>query len=205
MAGLVIHEARSIPEPRQTFSFHGFRFEVLRKQRNRIAALRITPLAAPHGGAPARSARTERRRLATEAPLRRRQATPDVVAGFTRRLYKRPDIGQRPTRGLDVLEQSRRRPMALAGTGALGPGAARPAAARRSRGYNPPRSGGPWQADPGRDRRRRQRVRRREQLYSCCSPLSSSGSPGERSIRFSRARSASISCSAATPARRPPA
>ena len=45
VAGLVIHEARSIPEPRQTFSFHGFRFEVLRKQRNRIAALRITPLA----------------------------------------------------------------------------------------------------------------------------------------------------------------
>ena len=45
MAGLVIHEACSIPEPRQTFSFPGFRFEVLRKQRNRIAAQRITPLA----------------------------------------------------------------------------------------------------------------------------------------------------------------
>jgi Mg2+/Co2+ transporter CorB len=45
VAGLVIHEARSIPEPRQTFSFHDFRFEVLRKQRNRIAALRISPLA----------------------------------------------------------------------------------------------------------------------------------------------------------------
>ena len=45
VAGLVTHEARAIPEPRQTFSFHGFRFEVLRKQRNRIAALRITPLA----------------------------------------------------------------------------------------------------------------------------------------------------------------
>ena len=29
VAGLVIHEARAIPEPRQTFSFHGFRFEVL--------------------------------------------------------------------------------------------------------------------------------------------------------------------------------
>ncbi len=47
VAGLVIHEARSIPEPKQTFSFHGFRFEVLRRQRNRIAALRITPLAPP--------------------------------------------------------------------------------------------------------------------------------------------------------------
>ena len=50
VAGLVIHEARSIPEPRQTFSFYGFRFEVLRKQRNRIAALRITPLAARETG-----------------------------------------------------------------------------------------------------------------------------------------------------------
>jgi Mg2+/Co2+ transporter CorB len=45
IAGLVIHEARAIPEPKQTFSFHGMRFEVLRRQRNRIAALRIAPLA----------------------------------------------------------------------------------------------------------------------------------------------------------------
>ena len=44
IAGLVIHEARSIPEPGQNFTFHGFRFHVLRKQRNRITALRITPL-----------------------------------------------------------------------------------------------------------------------------------------------------------------
>jgi Mg2+/Co2+ transporter CorB len=45
IAGLVIHEARSIPEPGQTFTFHGFRFRVLRRNRNRITALRITPLA----------------------------------------------------------------------------------------------------------------------------------------------------------------
>ncbi|MGL4287774.1 MAG: HlyC/CorC family transporter, partial [Phreatobacter sp.] len=44
IAGLVIHEARSIPETGQTFTFHGFRFHVLRKQRNRITALKITPL-----------------------------------------------------------------------------------------------------------------------------------------------------------------
>jgi len=44
IAGLVIHESRSIPEPGQTFTFHGFRFHVLRKNRNRITALRITPL-----------------------------------------------------------------------------------------------------------------------------------------------------------------
>jgi Mg2+/Co2+ transporter CorB len=40
----VIHEARSIPEPGQSFTFHGFRFNVLRRERNRITALRITPL-----------------------------------------------------------------------------------------------------------------------------------------------------------------
>ena len=45
IAGLVIHEARSIPEPGQSFTFHGFRFRVLRRERNRITALRITPLA----------------------------------------------------------------------------------------------------------------------------------------------------------------
>jgi Mg2+/Co2+ transporter CorB len=44
IAGLVIHEARIIPEPGQAFVFHGFRFQVLRKNRNRITALRITPL-----------------------------------------------------------------------------------------------------------------------------------------------------------------
>jgi Mg2+/Co2+ transporter CorB len=44
IAGLVIHEARSIPEVGQSFTFHGFRFRVQRKHRNRITALRITPL-----------------------------------------------------------------------------------------------------------------------------------------------------------------
>lgn len=44
IAGLVIHEARTIPEAGQVFTFHGFRFEVLRKQRNRITALRVTPV-----------------------------------------------------------------------------------------------------------------------------------------------------------------
>jgi CBS domain containing-hemolysin-like protein len=44
IAGLVIHEARSIPEPGQSFVFYGFRFEVLRRMRNRITVLRVTPL-----------------------------------------------------------------------------------------------------------------------------------------------------------------
>jgi len=44
IAGLVIHEARSIPDVGQSFTFHGFRFRVLRRERNRITALRIQPL-----------------------------------------------------------------------------------------------------------------------------------------------------------------
>jgi Mg2+/Co2+ transporter CorB len=44
IAGVVIHESRSIPEAGQSFTFHGFRFHVLRKTRNRITALRVTPL-----------------------------------------------------------------------------------------------------------------------------------------------------------------
>jgi len=44
IAGLVIHEAQTIPEPGQTFTFHGYRFEVLRKSRNKITALRVKPV-----------------------------------------------------------------------------------------------------------------------------------------------------------------
>ena len=44
VAGLVIHEARAIPEVGQSFTFHGFRFRVLEKERNRITRLHITPL-----------------------------------------------------------------------------------------------------------------------------------------------------------------
>ena len=43
IAGLVIHEARAIPESGQVFTFHRFRFEVLRKVRNRLVSLRIVP------------------------------------------------------------------------------------------------------------------------------------------------------------------
>jgi Mg2+/Co2+ transporter CorB len=42
IAGLVIHAARAIPEAGQVFTFYGFRFEVLRKTRNRITALRVS-------------------------------------------------------------------------------------------------------------------------------------------------------------------
>jgi Mg2+/Co2+ transporter CorB len=45
IAGFVIHEAQAIPDVGQMFTFHGYRFHVLRKSRNRITALKITPLA----------------------------------------------------------------------------------------------------------------------------------------------------------------
>lgn len=50
IAGLVIHEAQSIPEVGQTFSFHGLRFRILRRRRNQITAIKITPI---DGGAAA--------------------------------------------------------------------------------------------------------------------------------------------------------
>jgi Mg2+/Co2+ transporter CorB len=43
LAGLVINEARTIPEVGQKFAFHGFKFQVLRKQRNQVMALRVIP------------------------------------------------------------------------------------------------------------------------------------------------------------------
>jgi Mg2+/Co2+ transporter CorB len=43
IAGLVIYEARRIPEVGQTFTFFGFRFEILKRQRNLIQTVRIKP------------------------------------------------------------------------------------------------------------------------------------------------------------------
>ncbi len=42
VAGLVIHEAQTIPEAGQTFVFHGYRFNVLRRQRNQVTGLNIS-------------------------------------------------------------------------------------------------------------------------------------------------------------------
>ena len=42
VAGLVIHEAQAIPDPGQTFIFHGHRFQVLRRQRNQITGIRVS-------------------------------------------------------------------------------------------------------------------------------------------------------------------
>jgi Mg2+/Co2+ transporter CorB len=43
VAGLVIQEAQTIPDPGQRFAFFGYKFEVLRRQRNQITALKVTP------------------------------------------------------------------------------------------------------------------------------------------------------------------
>jgi Mg2+/Co2+ transporter CorB len=44
LAGLVIHEARMIPEAGQVFTFHGFRFEVLKKRKQQLSLLKVTKL-----------------------------------------------------------------------------------------------------------------------------------------------------------------
>lgn len=44
IAGLVIHEAQSIPTVGQVFVFHGFRFEILERKRHQITRLKLKPL-----------------------------------------------------------------------------------------------------------------------------------------------------------------
>ena len=44
IAGLVIHETQSIPEERQAFTFHGKRFVVMTRDKNRVARIRIRPV-----------------------------------------------------------------------------------------------------------------------------------------------------------------
>jgi len=45
VAGLVIHETQSIPEEKQAFTFHGKRFIVMKRDKNRITRIRIRPAA----------------------------------------------------------------------------------------------------------------------------------------------------------------
>jgi Mg2+/Co2+ transporter CorB len=47
LAGLVIHEARMIPEAGQVFNFYGFRFEILKKRRQQITVVRVAKAEAP--------------------------------------------------------------------------------------------------------------------------------------------------------------
>ena len=43
VAGLVLHEAQVIPEVGQVFTFHGFRFEIVGREHNRITRIKIGP------------------------------------------------------------------------------------------------------------------------------------------------------------------
>lgn len=56
IAGLVLHESRVIPNIGQEFLFHGFRFKILRRQRNQITQVRVwkvEPSAQPQAVEPA--------------------------------------------------------------------------------------------------------------------------------------------------------
>ena len=44
IAGLMIHEAQTIPNEGQVFAFHGVRFEVMERSRHQITKLRLAPL-----------------------------------------------------------------------------------------------------------------------------------------------------------------
>ncbi|GJL84575.1 MAG: membrane protein [Micavibrio sp.] len=43
LAGLIIHEAQRVPEIGQVFTFHDFRFDIIKRQRNQITLIRVTP------------------------------------------------------------------------------------------------------------------------------------------------------------------
>ncbi len=68
IAGLVIHEARMIPEERQIFTFHGFRFTVMRREKNRVTRLRIMPLNQSAAARLASASRVQVAALAAKMP-----------------------------------------------------------------------------------------------------------------------------------------
>ena len=58
VAGMVMFEARRIPEVKQIFAFHGYRFEIMRRKGRQVTAIRVEPLPedsivgeTPHEGA----------------------------------------------------------------------------------------------------------------------------------------------------------
>ncbi|MCA8929688.1 MAG: HlyC/CorC family transporter [Alphaproteobacteria bacterium] len=59
IAGLILYEARLIPEAGQTFEFFGFRFRILRRTGNRISAVRISPPNARRAAASAMAANAQ--------------------------------------------------------------------------------------------------------------------------------------------------
>ena len=43
LAGLIIHEAQVVPEAGQSFTFYDFRFDIVKRQRNQLGMIRVTP------------------------------------------------------------------------------------------------------------------------------------------------------------------
>ncbi|MBI1245539.1 MAG: DUF21 domain-containing protein [Alphaproteobacteria bacterium] len=64
IAGLVLHESRRIPEVGQVYTFHGLRFEILRRKRNQVATLRISAIG--DAAAQKRDAETAEKRAAAD-------------------------------------------------------------------------------------------------------------------------------------------
>lgn len=44
LAGMIIHNAQTIPEKGQVFTFYNMRFEVLKRERNQLTELKVTPI-----------------------------------------------------------------------------------------------------------------------------------------------------------------
>lgn len=42
IAGLIIHEAQSVPDAGQRFTFYGFRFDIVKRNRNQLSVIRVT-------------------------------------------------------------------------------------------------------------------------------------------------------------------
>ena len=42
LAGLILHEAQTLPEQGQSFRFHGFRFDIVRRHRHQISKIRVS-------------------------------------------------------------------------------------------------------------------------------------------------------------------
>jgi Mg2+/Co2+ transporter CorB len=42
IAGLIIHEAQTVPEAGQSFTFYDFRFDIVKRQRNQLGLIRVT-------------------------------------------------------------------------------------------------------------------------------------------------------------------
>jgi len=47
IAGLILHEAQMLPEVGQSFTYHGFRFDVMKRQKNQITLIRVVPPVKP--------------------------------------------------------------------------------------------------------------------------------------------------------------